>query len=115
MQLDKCSLPAQPSLAQPTAQSLVVQGYKKAGVTDKAKAALRQGTDYMLKCNLPASFGSDFAYVAQVSKSSRPCSHDMGSPSHPTIQAAMLLRVLSCMPAAQAAAFLLSGCMADAA
>ena len=63
-------LSAQLSPAQHEAQSLVVQGYKKAGVTDKAKAALRQGTDYMLKCNLPASFGSDFAYVAQVRETS---------------------------------------------
>ena len=45
---------------------LFLQGYKSAGVTNKALSALRQGTDYMLKCNLPASFGSNFAYVAQV-------------------------------------------------
>ena len=61
-----------------------MQGYSKAGVTNKAMSALRQGTDYMLKCNLAPSFGSSFAYVAQVLVHALACAHLAHAPRQPT-------------------------------
>ena len=43
-----------------------MQGYARAGLTQQGYDTLRWSTDYMLQCNLGASFGSNFAYVAQV-------------------------------------------------
>ena len=43
-----------------------VQGYTKAGLTATAEAALKQGTDYMVLCNLAPTFGASFSYVGQV-------------------------------------------------
>ena len=44
-----------------------MQGYQKAQMTQTAMGALRQGTDYMLACNLAPTFGASFSYVGQVS------------------------------------------------
>lgn len=46
-----------------------MQGYSRSKLTEQGLETIRWATDYMIQCTLPASFGSDFGYVAQV----QPC------------------------------------------